>query len=200
MHPDPQFRSVDHATCETLIAEVGFGTIFAATPEGLRAARTPLLSAGNGVVQFHLSARNALTRHLAGGADALIVVNGPDGYVSPRWYANRDTVPTWNYVSLECEGPVTRMADEGLEAFLQTAIAKHEARLGGEPWRAEESSGKTWAGLFKGIVGFDMAVRDWRPTFKLSQNKPPEDRARIAEGLATAGVPALAHLVRGAGE
>jgi transcriptional regulator len=89
------------------------------------------------------------------------------------------------------------MADEGLEAFLHAAIAKHEGKLGGDPWRAEESSPKVWGGLFRGIVGFEMEVLAWRPTFKLSQNKPPEDRARIAEGLEGAGANALAHLIRG---
>jgi transcriptional regulator len=89
------------------------------------------------------------------------------------------------------------MADEGLEAFLHAAIAKHETRLGGEAWRAEESSEKMWAGLFRGIVGFEMEVLAWRPTFKLSQNKPAEDRARIADGLEAAGANALAHLIRG---
>lgn len=197
MHPDPLYRSDDRASCKALIENIGFGMIFAATPDGPRVAHTPLLITGDGAVQFHLARSNGLTRHLD-GATALIVVNGPDAYVSPRWYGNRNTVPTWDYVALECEGGVRRMADEGLEAFLHAAIAKHETRLEGEAWRAEESSDKVWSGLFRGIVGFEMEVLAWRPTFKLSQNKPPEDRARIADGLETAGAPALAHLVRGA--
>jgi len=196
MHPNPLYRSDDRALCEALIDEVGFGMVFAATPDGPRVAHTPLLTTGDGAVQFHLARGNALTRHLE-GETALIVVNGPDAYVSPRWYTNRDTVPTWDYVALELEGRVRRMADEGLEAFLDAAIAKHEGKLGGDPWRAEESSEKMWAGLFRGIVGFEMEVLAWRPTFKLSQNKPPEDRARIAEGLEDAGANALAHLIRG---
>ncbi|MFL0670405.1 MAG: FMN-binding negative transcriptional regulator [Erythrobacter sp.] len=196
MHPNPLYRSDDRALMEQLIDEIGFGMVFAATPDGPRMAHTPLLSTGDGAVQFHLARGNALTRHLA-GSDALIVVNGPDAYVSPRWYDNRDTVPTWDYIALELEGRVRRMADEGLEAFLHAAIAKHEARLEGEPWRAEESSEKVWSGLFRGIAGFELEVLAWRPTIKLSQNKPPETRARIADGLEAAGKPALAHLIRG---
>ncbi|MEA1618226.1 FMN-binding negative transcriptional regulator [Erythrobacter sp. T5W1-R] len=195
MHPNPLYRSDDRALMESLIDEIGFGMVFAATPDGPRVAHTPLLSTGDGAVQFHLARGNALARHLAGG-DALIVVNGPDAYVSPRWYANRDTVPTWDYIALELEGRVRRMADEGLEAFLHAAIAKHEARLAGEPWRAEESSEKVWAGLFRGIIGFELEVLAWRPTLKLSQNKSAAERDRIAEGLDTAGHSALAHLVR----
>lgn len=196
MHPDPLYRSDDRALCESLIDQIGFGMVFAQTPDGPRVAHTPLIATGDGAVQFHLSRGNALTRHLEGGT-ALIVVNGPDAYVSPRWYDNRDTVPTWDYVALELEGRVRRMADEGLEAFLHAAIAKHEARLAGAPWRAEESSEKVWAGLFRGITGFEMEVLAWRPTFKLSQNKPAATRERIADGLEAAGSAALAHLIRG---
>lgn len=195
MHPDPLYRTDDRALCESLIDEIGFGMVFAATPDGPRVAHTPLLSTGDGAIQFHLARGNALARHLEGGT-ALIVVNGPDAYVSPRWYDNRDTVPTWDYIALELEGRVRRMDDEGLEAFLHAAIEKHEGRLEGAPWRAEESSEKVWSGLFRGIVGFELEVLAWRPTIKLSQNKPAETRARIASGLEEAGAPALAHLVR----
>ncbi len=195
MHPDPLYRTDDRALCESLIDEIGFGMVFAATPDGPRVAHTPLLSTGDGAVQFHLARGNALARHLEGGT-ALIVVNGPDAYVSPRWYDNRDTVPTWDYIALELEGRVRQMNDEGLEAFLHAAIEKHEGRLEGAPWRAEESSEKVWSGLFRGIVGFELEVLAWRPTIKLSQNKPAETRARIASGLEEAGAPALAHLVR----
>lgn len=195
MHPDPLYRTDDRALCESLIDEIGFGMVFAATPDGPRVAHTPLLSTGDGAIQFHLARGNSLARHLEGGT-ALIVVNGPDAYVSPRWYDNRDTVPTWDYIALELEGRVRRMDDEGLEAFLHAAIEKHEGRLEGAPWRAEESSEKVWSGLFRGIVGFELEVLAWRPTIKLSQNKPAETRARIASGLEEAGAPALAHLVR----
>jgi transcriptional regulator len=195
MHPNPLYRTDDRALMESLIDQIGFGMIFAATPEGPRVAHTPLIAAAEGMVQFHLARGNALARHLD-GEPALIVVNGPDAYVSPRWYANRDTVPTWDYVALECEGRVRRMDDAGLEAFLHAAIARHEARLEGEAWQASESSEKVWSGLFRGIVGFAMEVEAWRPTLKLSQNKSAAERARIAAGLEAAGHRALADLVR----
>ncbi len=195
MHPNPLFRSEDRALLEALIDQVGFGMVFLTTPDGPRVAHTPLLSTGDGAVQFHLARGNSLTRHLD-GATALVAVNGPDGYISPRWYANRDTVPTWNYVALELEGRVRRMADEGLEAFLHRLIGKHEARTPGEPWRAGEANADMWAKLFKGVVGFELEVFAWRPTIKLSQNKSPEERASIATGLDGAGSTALAQLMR----
>jgi transcriptional regulator len=196
MHPNPLFRSEDRALFETLIDQIAFGMVFLTTPDGPRVAHTPLLSTGDGAVQFHLARGNALTRHLD-GTTALITVNGPDHYVSPRWYADRGTVPTWDYVALELEGRVRRMEDEGLEAFLHTVIAKFENRTEGDnPWRAEEASEALWAKLFKGIVGFEMEVQAWRPTLKLSQKKSPEERAAIAAGLEANGGAALAALMR----
>ena len=41
-----------------------------------------------------------------------------------------------------------------------------------------------------------MEVRAWRPTFKLSQNKPAEERERVAAGMEASGAAAIAHLMR----
>jgi len=146
-------------------------------------------------VQFHLARGNAITRHLD-GSTALVVVNGPDAYVSPRWYTDRATVPTWDYVALELEGRVRRMDDDGLEAFLYRVIERFEGRLGGEQWSSDETPEGVWNGLFRGIMGFEMEILAWRPTLKMSQKKSPEERERIAAGLAENGSPALAHLMR----
>lgn len=195
MHPNPAYRSDDRALFEALIEEIGFGMVFLTTPDGPRVAHTPLVSTGDGAIHFHLARGNAMTRYLD-GATALVVVNGPDAYVSPRWYADRDTVPTWDYVALELEGRVRRMADEGLEALLHRLIDKHEGRIPGEPWRTEESSPDTWRKLFAGIAGFELEALAWRPTVKLSQKKPAHVRQAIAAGHEANGAPALAQLMR----
>ena len=198
MHPNPAFRSEDRALLETLIDEVGFGMVFGQVPDGPRVAHTPILSTGDGAVQFHLSRANALARHLD-GMSVLIVINGPDAYVSPRWYGEVGQVPTWNYVTLELEGRVRKIDEEGLAALLDGIGQRQEGRIagGGEPWVPESVPQDYWDKLIRGITGFEMEVRAWRPTFKLSQNKPAEDRERIAEGLETNGAKALAGLMRG---
>lgn len=66
MHPNPQFRHPDRALLETLIEEIGFGMVFAATPDGPRVAHTPLVSTGDGALQFHIARGNGLAKHLDG--------------------------------------------------------------------------------------------------------------------------------------
>jgi transcriptional regulator len=201
MHPNSAFRShlppaEERALLETLVDEIGFGMVFAATPDGPRVAHVPMLSTGDGALQFHLARGNALAQHL-NGMTALAVINGPDAYVSPRWYGTREQVPTWNYVSVELEGRVRRMDQDGLRGHIEELVDRQEGRVeGGEPWSLAEVPEDKFASLFKGIVGFEMEVQAWRPTLKLSQNKDAAERQRIAEALEQAGSPALAQLMR----
>lgn len=196
MHPNSAFRHDDQHLLEAMVDEIGFGMVFAATPDGPRVAHTPLLSAGNGTVRFHLARGNALVRHLDGGT-GLVVVNGPDGYVSARWYDDDQQVPTWNYVALELEGVVRRLDESALLGILEDLTERHEARIvAGQPWTIAKLTADTRRRLLGSIVGFELEVRAWRSTFKLSQNKPAEERNRLADGLEAEGSPAIAQLMR----
>ena len=196
MHPNSAFRAEDRAVHEALLDEIGFGMVFAQIPDGPRVAHTPLILSGDGQVRFHLARGNALAKHLD-GATALLLVNGPDGYVSPRWYTDPDQVPTWNYVALELEGPVRRIAEGELLALLEALSARHEARVSeGVAWTMDKLSQPKLRRLLAGIVGFELEIQAWRPTYKLSQNKSPEERTRVVAGLETAGQPQLAALMR----
>ena len=200
MHPSAMFRHDDRTLLAALVEEIGFGMVFAATPDGPRVAHVPVLWTGDGAVQFHLARGNALTRHLE-GANALVVLNGPHGYVSPRWYPDggADQVPTWNYLALELEGRVRRMDEDGLLALVTALSDTHEARVtsGGQPWTMDKLDAARQRGLLGGIVGFEMEVAGWRETFKLSQNKSEAERTALAEGLEREGAVAIAHLMRG---
>ena len=195
MHPNPLFRSEDRALLEQLVGEAGFGMVFLTTPAGPRIAHVPLLLTQDGRLRFHLARSNMLTEHLE-GACALVVVNGPDGYVSPRWYADRSEVPSWDYVALELEGTVSLLDDAGLETLLHQSIEHFEARLGGSQWCASETPDERWARLFEAIVGFELEIEQWRPTLKLSQKKPAEVRTRIAKAQETLGKTGLAEWMR----
>ncbi len=195
MHPNPAYRSDDRALLNDLIEARGFGMIFMVTPAGPRVSHVPLLLAEDAKLRFHLANSNALTAHLD-GATALVVVNGPDGYVSPRHYSDRTQVPTWDYVTWELEGTVSRLGDEELEKLLHQSIAHFELQQGGDPWRAEETPQDNWAKLFKAITGFELEFKTVRPTLKLSQRKSVQERANIAAAHEAGGNAALAHWMR----
>ncbi|MXP10215.1 FMN-binding negative transcriptional regulator [Pseudoblastomonas halimionae] len=197
MHPNPAYRHADRALLEDIVDQVGFGMLFASTPDGPRVAHVPIVSTRDGAIQFHVARANGITRHLE-GATALALVNGPDSYVSARWYDEpAKQVPTWDYIAVEMEGPVRRMADEGLRAHLEELTTRNEARIeGGEPWRMAEADPAYVDKLLRGIVGFEMEVMAWRETMKLHQGKPDQTRAHIADRLDEQGAGAIAHLMR----
>ena len=196
MHPSAAFRNPDRDLLETLIDQIGFGMVFAQTPDGPRVAHVALLSTGDGAVQFHLSRGNALAKHLA-ESTALVVVNGPDGYVSPRWYSDPAQVPTWNYVALELEGRVRRMDADATLALITDLSDKHEARVReGQPWTMDKLPPERLRAMLAGIVGFEMEVQVWRETLKLSQNKSADEREKLAAGLESEGAAGIAQLMR----
>lgn len=201
MHPNTDFHWHDRAGHEAMIAQIGFGMIFATTPDGPRVAHVPILSTGDGALQFHLARGNALAKYLP-GMDALCVVNGPDAYISPDWYgmddaAQKQQVPTWNYVALELEGRVRAMDTDGLIAFLDEASAHHEEQLAPKtPWTRDKMDPKRFDGLVKSIIGFEMEVKAWRATAKLNQNKPADARENVASRLDAQGRRAMAHMIR----
>jgi len=196
MHPNPAFRIEDRALFEAMIDQIGFGMVFLETPDGPRVAHTPFVSTGDGAVQFHLARGNALSKHID-GANALVLLNGPDGYVSPRWYNEPDQVPTWNYVALELEGRVRRMDQDGLLGLLEALSNRNEELIAeGLPWTIDKIDEKRLRQLMSGIVGFEMEILAWRPTFKLSQNKPAEERERVAQGLESDGSTGIAQMMR----
>jgi transcriptional regulator len=107
-----------------------------------------------------------------------------------------DQVPTWNYVAVECEGPVRRLDHDELIELLTDLSTRNEARIEGVPWTMDKVSDKAMAGLTGAIVGFEMTVAEQRATFKLSQNKPADQHERVIAGLQASGQHAIAAMMR----
>lgn len=199
MHPDSTFRWEDRDAMRALVCELGFGALFAGTPDGPRVVHLPVVWLDDTTLALHVARGNGITRHLD-GTTALFVAQGPDGYVSPDWYGLGDAqVPTWNYVAVELEGRMRRLDQAGLVAQLDQLSAEQEARLAPKP---EWTRAKMPLGLFeqmtRGIVGFTLEVQGWRGTRKLGQNKPDAARLSAADGVEAAGRRGIAYWMRNA--
>lgn len=200
MHPNPNFRDENPELHRSLIDQVGFGMIFLETPAGPRVAHAALVAIGPDKLQFHLARGNALARHLEGNT-GLVVINGPDAYISARWYADPDQVPTWNYVAVELEGPVRKLDNSELLQQVERLSDHHEAKVkGGEPWTMDKMSKRHRDGLMRGIVGFELSIETRRETVKLSQNKSLEERNRVIAGLEQQDKSVVARAMRGIGQ
>ena len=192
MHPNRAFHWHDRAEMAAMVRDTGFGTLFTYTADGPRVVHVPVVLDGD-LLTFHVARGNLITPHLD-GADALLVVNGPHGYISPDWYAaGHNEVPTWNYIAVELEGRVRQISDAELTAQLVALSSEQEERLLPKaPWTLDKVDDDFACKLQSAIVGFAMDIAHWRGTRKLSQNKPPEIRARITTQLESANNTPLA--------
>jgi transcriptional regulator len=196
MHPNRKFHIEDRDAMAALVRRTGFGTLVVQTQEGLRAVHIPLLLQGDRL-RFHVARGNKVHAALLGAADAIVVVNGPDTYVSPDWYGMPGRVPTWNYVAVEMNGRPTPLCREALIRLMDDLSAEHEEKLAPKtPWTRAKMDPALFEGLLKAITGFEIEIAEWRGTAKLDQDKPEEVRARLADAIADAGWHDAAALVR----
>ena len=188
MHPNPAFRP-DQATLLARAARIGFAHLFVATPAGPMVAHAPVTLHGT-ELRFHLASANRLHAHLDGAA-VLASIAGPEGYVSPNWYARPgNQVPTWNYETIEIEGIARALSEPALLDQLDALADLHEPRP--NPWTRAKADPVAIAAMLRAIRGFALEPTAIRGTTKLSQNKAAADRAGVIAGLATQGNAALA--------
>ena len=196
MHPNSAFRWDDLDALRSFASEIGFGTVFATTPDGPRVGHVPFVFLGDDRIGFHLARGNGLTKHLD-GTEGLFVITGPDAYISPDWYGEDDQVPTWNYLALELQGPVRKLSSDELVAQVEAVSAQQEVRLAPKaPWTRDKMSAGRFEKLTGAIVGFEMRITAWRGTAKLGQNKSEAAREGAIAGLEAQGKMAVAHLMR----
>jgi transcriptional regulator len=112
----------------------------------------------------------------------MVVFSGPHAYVSPSWYGEPGTVPTWNYVAVHAYGTFHVVDDrEGVLDILRRSVLTYESPRS-EPWRFDESEPQIER-MLKAILGFRIEVTRLEGKWKLSQNHPEERRRRVARAL-----------------
>ena len=127
MHPSRRYLVTDPDILRQRILEHPFAVISAVSDGQPVAAHAPILPYGKRLpsgegealsLRFHLSVANPVTKALLAGSPVLAVFTGPHAYVSPDWYGLEDQVPTWNYISVEAAGPVTRLGDAAMRQLI----------------------------------------------------------------------------------
>jgi len=146
-------------------------------------------------LQAHLAHANPHCAALKAGAPSVVVFQGPNAYVSPRWYTDpAKNVPTWNYVAIHAHGrPVATEDPQTLMGYISALTDEHEAYIE-RPWSIEEAEAHA-AHLVGHIVGFELAIERLEGKFKLSQNRPQADRALVMREFGKSGDTVVAEML-----
>ena len=180
--------------------ENGFATVVTAADGVPFASHVPVLvdgdpGAGGLKIRGHFARANPHWKQLANGSPVLVMFHGPHAYVSPSWYADPQSVPTWNYAVVHAHGRAALLAPAELRVLLKDLVDAHE-RASAQPWRFDSVPAATIDRLLGAIVGFEIAVERLEGKLKLSQNQTPDDQRRVREQLATSTDPVARDVAR----
>lgn len=138
---------------------------------------------GAAVATFHLARQNPLCAAALRQSHWLLAVSEADAYVSPRWYASPQQVPTWLYKAVNLVGSVSALSEADLLQHLDLLSAQFEAATP-TPWTMDEIAAGRRAALTGAIVGLAMTVEKVEGSFKLNQHKSDADHLAVTEALA----------------
>jgi len=192
MRQNPSFAMTDVAELRRVIDANPWMTLVSATDDGLVASHYAVLlddDRDDLTIVGHVGKPDDAI-HGLGERELLVIVQGPHGYISPGWYGDAPSVPTWNFVSVHLSGvPELLSPDENLRV-LERLVARFEQalpqpRLMWQPPNDEDYVCK----LERGTVGFRLTPTRIVAKRKLSQNKSAEVVDTIIAELEAGGTP-----------
>lgn len=201
MYVPPQFKEDRIDVLHEAIRRTGLATLVTVTEAGLIASHVPLLldpaPEPYGTLVGHLAKPNPQAKGSVG--EALAIFQGPEAYITPSWYATKrvtgKVVPTWNYVAIHAYGTIEFFSDrERLREVVTRLTERHEAPRP-DPWAVSDAPADFVDGMLNGIVGFALPITRLEGKWKMSQNRPAEDRAGVIAGLAAEERPEVAALI-----
>jgi transcriptional regulator len=190
MYTPSQFVNRDSASLHAMMRKHPFALLVTPYQGELHLTHLPFhvdsVRGAKGTLEAHLAKANPHAAAIAAGAVSTVVFQGPDAYVSPRWYVDpAKNVPTWNYVAIHASGalrPITEPAP--LLALIGRLTDEHEAYIE-KPWSIREAQSHA-EHLAKHIIGFELEIEQLEGKFKLSQNRSDGDRAGVLKEFAKA--------------
>jgi transcriptional regulator len=186
MYVPEHFRQSDRQLLLEVMRAHSFALLISSDDSGEPfASHLPLVvseSAGAVRLEGHMARANPHWHYLERDSRALVVFAGPHGYISPSLYESKQSVPTWNYVTVHAYGRATLLHDpKQIAQGQQKLITRHDPA-----YRAQyaELDREFHAKLLAAIVAFQIDVERLQGKFKLSQNRPATDRRNVMEACA----------------
>ena len=192
------FRVEDRAELLEFMRANAFATLVSSGADGLHVSHVPLIAeeSTDGSVRLlgHVARANPQWRALEKADPVVAIFNGPHAYVSPSWYEHHPAVPTWNYAVVHAHGKPRLMDEAALRELLRRLSSTYEEGRAA-PWRMESLPSEFVTKLVGVIGGFTIEVERLEGKFKLSQNRPGQDAARVRAELQAGGETQLAALM-----
>ena len=196
----PSYNRVeDRAELLAFMQANSFAVLVTGTGGTLHASHLPVMVQEQGkdvVLDMHMAKANAQWKEFFDD-EVMVVFSGPHAYISPRWYVDRERVPTWNYAAVHAYGTPRIVSDPRLKYESQRRLV---AALDPEWLPQFDALRQDYVdSMLDGIVNFQIAITRLETRWKLSQNRSRREQELIAAQLeksADSAERALAALTR----
>ena len=207
-------RIDDWDQCRALLEDVGAATWITAVGDGVPDVTLfPTMWRG-GLLLAHAAVQNhQFDLPEDARVPCRVVVQGPQTYVSPRWYpsiqppelggsargrAEGRAVGTWDYLQVQIagwlrvhhDGPRLRSEVMGQAEHLD-AVRLEDTPQGADhargPWTQREAPHDFTDAMFQGIIGLELEITDVVGRFKVSRNRTETDKNGVVKGLRERG-------------
>lgn len=189
MYLPAHFRETDRGKLFRFVQEYNFGALVSVDDGVPFATHIPFLldeSDGSGTLIGHIARGNPQWQHFGDGREAMVIFQGPHGYITPSWYHEELSVPTWNYTAVHIYGVPRIITDPDLLPGILERLVERQERGFERPWRFD-SSAEWIRSQVKGIIGLEIPIARMEGKLKLNQNRSEEDRAGVIAALGESG-------------
>ncbi len=191
MYSPAHFKEARVDILHQLIREYPLGTLVTHTPAGLVADHIPFIidphPAPYGTLRGHVARANPVGKVHSAEIESMVVFQGPHSYITPAWYPGKKehgkVVPTWNYAVVHAYGTLRIIDDaDWMRRFLEQ-LTDHAERTRLPSWKVSDAPEDFVQANLRAIVGIEILLAKLLGKWKVSQNRPPEDRQGVAKGL-----------------
>jgi transcriptional regulator len=179
MYNPRAFQIEDPEVATEFMRRYSFATIVTSSGAAPQASHVPFIvdtsAPGLPMLHAHFAKANPHWQTFDGKREALVIFQGPHGYVSPSLYEVHPAVPTWNYQAVHAYGVPRVVEDPSEKRAHVLALIRHFEAERPQPWHADLPDDYL-DGRLREVVAFRLQVVRVEAKFKLSQNRPGNDR------------------------
>lgn len=186
MRHNPYHFTDDPEVVRRLIRENPWGILVSGAGDQLVASHYPVLldEECEGLAVLTHVGRPDDQLHGFGEREAMLIVQGVHGYISPSWYAPGATrAPTWNFTTAHCYGVPEILDDETNLRTLARLVQNFERHVA-QPMLLDPE----WAApVARGTVGLRLPITRFHCKVKMSQDKDPATQQLVIQALRAPG-------------
>jgi len=177
-------RVEDRAELVAFMRANSFAVLVTGTGGALHASHLPvrILETNKKIIlDMHMAKNNPQWKEFFDD-EVMVVFAGPHAYVSPRWYEEKERVPTWNYAAVHAYGIPVLVSEKSRKYESQRRLV---ADMDPQWLPQFDALRQEYVDMMlDGIVNFEIPLARLETRWKLSQNRGRREMELIAGQLA----------------